>query len=103
MSKTTKIRLLAATCVAALALSAPGVAVAAPAGQGYDESNLLAGLDESPASNESAPRQGSNSNANSESDRLPFTGFDVAILAALGAALAGTGFAVRRVARPTST
>ncbi len=101
MSKTTKIRLLAATCVAALALSAPGVAVAAPAGQGYDESNLLAGLDESPASKENAPRQGSNSN--SGSDRLPFTGFDVAILAALGAALAGTGFAVRRVARPTST
>ena len=99
MSNTRRIRLIAAMCVAATALPASSALAQGPARGGYAESNVLAGLEERPAAEDANKDRQRSASPSGSSDRLPFTGLDAAILAALGAALAGTGLVVRRGGR----
>lgn len=98
--------------------------VAAPASaqtsaaQGYDESGVIGNIEESPTpgaddqpSGEAIPDEDEDSAAPAPSDResgapptagggeLPFTGLDAALIAVVGMALVGTGFALRRSQR----
>ena len=87
-----KISIIGLVCCLVLALSAPAYAQSSTQ-RGYDETTVLGGIESS--DDETAaptPRK-------LTSNELPFTGLDVAVVAMMGAALLGTGFAIRRTAR----
>lgn len=96
---TRKTKTWAACAVSALALA--GVAPAAQgqtaSEQGYDESGVLAGVDQGGGGPNSVSTSGG------EGGSLPFTGLDLGILLALGGTAAGAGYAMRRAARNPST
>lgn len=115
-----KILTMSVICVLAVAFAAPAASGQDPTRQGYDERGqdreslgAIEGLPPSDGSGGTSPgTEGSNpgaegSNPGTEEDAteeaatesLPFTGLDVGIVALLGAALLGTGIAVRRVSR----
>jgi hypothetical protein len=94
MSRKTKTWVAGAVCALALAGVTPAAWGQTASGQGYDESGLLAGVD-----------QGGGGGPNSvnavsgEGGSLPFTGLDLGILLALGGTAAGAGYVMRRAAR----
>jgi Alphavirus glycoprotein J len=109
-----------ATLIAALLSLSSGTALAqdTPSGRGYDETGGVAGVvgeidtaapsqsDEAPSA---APSQPAEARATTpqpvaEEGELPFTGLDLAIVAAMGIALLGTGLVLRRTSNrgPTS-
>ena len=107
MSRRTKISVAAAICAMALAGAAPVASAQSGAQQGYDESGVLGTINHEGGSGSSGPSDvnavssgPSGVNAvSSDSSSLPFTGLDVGILVALGGAVAGTGFVLRRTVR----
>jgi len=110
-----KILAMSVVCALAVALAAPAAFAQDPTRQGYpvtgqDPESLsaieaLPTADESDAPGPGAGDQGSNPGTEeaATAESLPFTGLDVGIVALLGAALLGTGIAVRRVARGSQT
>lgn len=106
-SNRVKSRAVAATALAvALAFGVPAGAAAQnitpgdtnPTDEQYDDGVLgfsAAGDPQDPA--DPAPVSGG------DVDELPFTGLDVAAIAAIGIGLAGGGFAIRRAARISDT
>ena len=110
-------------CVLAVAFAAPAASAQAPTLEGYDETGqdgeslgAIEGLPPSdgsggtspgtegsdPGTEEGATEEGTTEEGATEeaaTESLPFTGLDVGIVALLGAALLGTGIAVRRVSR----
>jgi hypothetical protein len=115
-----KILAMSVICALAVAVAAPAASAQEPTREGYSETGqdgeslgAIEGLPPSDGSGGSNPEtEGSNpesggSNPENEeaateeaaTESLPFTGLDVGIVALLGAALLGTGIAVRRVAR----
>jgi hypothetical protein len=96
MSRKSKITIAGAVCALAMAVGAPIAGAQSASQQGYDESGLLGSVEQ----------QGGGPGAAVVTDEggggggaLPFTGLDVGILLALGGAVAGTGYALRRVVR----
>jgi hypothetical protein len=68
-------------------MSVAGPALAqSPTASGYDESQVLGELENTPP--DKPPPSTNNS--------LPFTGLDVAVLVLMGVGLVGTGFVIRR-------
>jgi hypothetical protein len=92
-----KISIAAALAVMALSVGAPVAGAQTAAQSGYDESGVLGSVDTPGGEGPSAVQAVSNNGGGDSS--LPFTGLDVGILLVLGGAAAGTGFALRRVAR----
>lgn len=92
-----------ATLVAAVALVAPGTALANSTCQAYNQ-QLCSSVSSNTATNgtpSSTSNSGTTSTATtaSSSSTLPFTGLDVVLLAAGGGTLVGAGFVVRRLSR----
>jgi hypothetical protein len=86
------------------ALLAPAAAVAQSSDEGYGgPGNVISGLQQGGGgggggNNESPPVKQS-----SQGGKLPFTGADLGVLAAVGGLLAGLGFGLRRLThRPTA-
>ena len=114
MNEIKRLSVLIAVLAAGMAL-AVSPAFAQPSQQGYDEgTGVLGHVDEpggaapatdadggeapnSSSTNGGSADEGGAAGARDEAEGLPFTGFDVAILALVGLTLLGTGFAVRRV------
>jgi hypothetical protein len=98
MTRKTKTWAACAACALALAGVAPAAWGQTASKQGYDESGVLAGVDQGGGS-------GPNSvtTAGGEGGSLPFTGLDLGIMLALGGTAAGAGYAMRRAARNPST
>lgn len=108
-----KILAMSVICVLAVAFAAPAASAQEPTREGYSETGqdgeslgAIEGLQPSEGSGGTSPgTEGSDpgtegSNPGTEeaaTESLPFTGLDVGIVALLGAALLGTGIAVRRV------
>jgi hypothetical protein len=95
---TRKTKTWAACAASALALAgvAPAAQGATPSEQGYDESGVLAGVDQGGSGPNSVSTSGGGGS-------LPFTGLDLGILLALGGTAVGAGYAMRRAARNPST
>ena len=101
--------------LASLVLSAPALAQTTPTQETYggDQGDVIGVVDESPPApegdggdeeSEAAPpirteRGAGGPPSASAGGELPFTGFEALIVALAGAALVGTGLAVRRAAR----
>ncbi len=92
-----------------VALSAPvALAQTSPAQQGYDRELGVIGeieqvqppeeTDDVPAATPTPPTAPAPQPA-AEEGNLPFTGLEIGLVALMGAALLGTGFALRRVSR----
>ena len=107
-------------CALAVAVAAPAVSAQEPTRQGYSETGqggeslgAIEGLQPTAGSGGTSPgtegsdpgTEGSDpgteeaATEEAATESLPFTGLDVGIVALLGAALLGTGIAVRRVSR----
>jgi hypothetical protein len=106
-----------ATLIAALLGLSSGTAFAqdSPSGRGYDETGGVAGVvgeidTTTPSRADEAPSQPTQAQVTpaqpvqAEEGELPFTGLDIAIVAAMGIALLGTGLVLRRTINrgPTS-
>jgi hypothetical protein len=92
MSRKTKSWVAGATCALALAGVTPAAWAQTASSQGYDESGVLAGVDQGGGG-------GPVNTAGGGGGSLPFTGLDIGILLALGGTAAGAGYAMRRAAR----
>jgi hypothetical protein len=95
-----KLGFLSAAAVCALLALAPLARAQSPTLQGYGEDRGLVqqvqhASPSSQPSSQAAPAKASSSSG----AKLPFTGFDLAIVVGLGCVLAGTGFVLRRSAR----
>ena len=100
------IKKLLAIGIAVVMLGLPAQAMAqSPTNDSYDESSITvvdpndpagSGSSHDPAS--SAASSGSRSGSH-DSGGLPFTGLDIALLAAMGACLVGLGLGMRRMTR----
>jgi hypothetical protein len=97
MTKKTKTWAACAASALALAGVAPTASAQGPSAQGYDESGVLAGVDQGGGGSTPVTTSGG------EGGSLPFTGLDLGILLALGGTAAGAGYAMRRAARNPST
>ena len=97
---TRKTKTWAACAASALALAgvAPSAWAQGPSAQGYDESGVLAGVDQGGGGGTTPV-----TTSGGEGGSLPFTGLDLGILLALGGTAAGAGYAMRRAARNPST
>lgn len=106
--KTLQIKLVVLAVLAVLAL--PAVAYGASSDEGYGgPNNVVSGIEgdssPTPASDEGEEDSGSEVASVSDSDDsdvLPFTGTDLAIMAAAGLALVGFGYGLRRFTRHPS-
>lgn len=122
-----KILAMSVICVLAVAFAAPAASAQEPTREAYDETGqdgeslgAIEGLQPTEGSGGTSPgteasnpgtegsdpgtegsSPGTEGDATEEAatESLPFTGLDVGIVALLGAALLGTGIAVRRVSR----
>jgi hypothetical protein len=95
MNRKTKTWVTGAICALAVAGVAPAAWGQTASQQGYDESDLLAGVDQGGG----GPNSVNTVSGGSEGGSLPFTGLDLGILLALGGTAAGAGYAMRRAAR----
>jgi len=84
-----------ATLAAAIAFATPGSALAA----GSSECQAYQKHCEPPATTTEPPPSTTATTHTTSAGTLPFTGLDVALLAAGGGTLLGAGFAVRRLSR----
>jgi hypothetical protein len=99
-----RIAALGAMLVLALAMSAPALAQSGPQLQGYadeggqtqDVVNQPSGGDGSGIAGQTTPVDSVGASGDSS---LPFTGFDLGLMAAAAAGLFGLGFGLRRLAR----
>ena len=95
MSRKSQAWITGAICALGIAGVAPAAWGQTASQQGYDESGVLAGVDQGggggPAVNTVS--------GGSEGSSLPFTGLDLGILLALGGTAAGAGYVMRRAAR----
>jgi hypothetical protein len=104
---TPRIAALCAMLVLALALSAPALAQSGPQLQGYtDEAGQTQDVVNQPSGDgdgsgiagQTTPVDSAGVSGAGDSS-LPFTGFDLGLMAAAAAALFGLGFGLRRLAR----
>ena len=96
MTRKTKAWITSAVCALALAGVAPVAWGQTASRQGYDESGVLAGVDQGGGG---SPTTVNTVSGGSEGSSLPFTGLDLGILLALGGTAAGAGYVMRRAAR----
>jgi hypothetical protein len=97
MTRKTKTWITGAICALAVAGVAPAAWGQTASQQGYDESGVLAGVDQGGGG--SSPASVNTVSGGSEGSSLPFTGLDIGIMLALGGTAAGAGFVMRRAAR----
>lgn len=98
-------------CALAVALAAPAALAQDPTRETYDEElqlspTILQDLEGPPPSVSDDPDgppvaadDSPDETQEAAAETLPFTGLDVALIALMGAALVGTGFAMRRTVR----
>jgi hypothetical protein len=103
---TPRIAALCAMLVLALAMSAPALAQSGPQLQGYtDEAGQTQDVVNQPSDGDGSGIAGQTTpvesvgGTTSGDSSLPFTGFDLGLMAAAAAALFGLGFGLRRLAR----
>lgn len=96
MNRKTKTWITGAICALAVAGVAPAAWGQTASQQGYDESGVLAGVDQGGGG---SPTTVNTVSGGSEGSSLPFTGLDLGILLALGGTAAGAGYVMRRAAR----
>jgi hypothetical protein len=104
---TPRLAALGAMLVLALTMSAPAMAQSGPQLQGYTDeagqtqdvvNQTIGGGGGSGIAGETTPVD--SVSASSGDSSLPFTGFDLGLMAAAAAALFGLGLGLRRLARP---
>ena len=96
MTRKTKAWITSAVCALALAGVAPAAWGQTASQQGYDESGVLAGVDQGGGG---SPNSVNTVGGGGEGSSLPFTGLDLGILLALGGTAVGAGYVMRRAAR----
>ena len=106
-SKHTKRVAVIASAAALMSIGAPAAMAQSASQQGYDGEAPLGQVQgiapqQEIAAGEAVAGQVVNQSAGDNGGALPFTGWDLGIVLALGLALAGTGLAVRRAARSTA-
>ena len=97
-----------ASAVVLICIGAPSALAQSASQQGYSGEAPLGQVEglspqqEFASGGESVPTQAVSESSGSGGGALPFTGWDLGIVLALGLALAGTGLAVRRAARSSA-
>ena len=95
MIRKSKVWITGAICALGIAGVAPAAWGQTASQQGYDESGVLAGVDQGGGGSPNSV----NTAGGGEGSSLPFTGLDLGILLALGGTAAGAGYVMRRAAR----
>jgi hypothetical protein len=96
MNRKSKAWITGAICALGIAGVAPAAQGQTASQQGYDESGVLAGVDQGGGG---SPNTVNAVSGGGEGSSLPFTGLDLGILLALGGTAAGAGYVMRRAAR----